>query len=338
MTNQITAIIDVITREIRFNELGVSSVELDGGIWHIKFKMAEKFGQSSEKEFTPTNYSIVINYSQNDPALYSDGYTDPINSFEVVEDASWDDGKYIAFDWIPPAEASQKSGWLYFNVTITDQDNHGVWSTKTKKVRVHPRVTGGSDSSLTPSQSSKIDSLLQKLDQQIEDTAQEIVDDSQQLISSTVTSYLDSKEVLPLELESILSMCHPIGSYYYSDDQTNPGRLFGGVWEEVEGVFLLASQGSVYPAGSTGGYPTHTLTIDEMPKHNHPLGTTTKTEWSESGSGSKLRYTLKPSESGYYPLSGSTGTGEDMIKSVGDDQAFDIMPPYRAVYCWRRTA
>ena len=124
-------------------------------------------------------------------------------------------------------------------------------------------------------------------------------------------------------------MCHPIGSYYYSDDPTNPGHLFGGVWEDVEGVFLLASQGSVYPAGSTGGSATHTLTVDEMPSHSHRLGVKNVDIGTES-SGAKITWERNP-KAIYYG-------GEDVIEKTGGDNAFDIMPPYRAVYCWRRTA
>lgn len=160
MATRVTAAINHVTREVLFEQSGVSSVELDGGLWTIVFKMSQYFGQKGSLPLTNTNYAVTINYSQNNPLLNDDGYTDYIDTIEVIEDASWEDGKYAQFEWTLPAEASLKNGWLYFNVRIRDRQTNGIWSTKTKKIRVNPVVTGGSSSSLTPTQSDKIDELL----------------------------------------------------------------------------------------------------------------------------------------------------------------------------------
>lgn len=32
---------------------------------------------------------------------------------------------------------------------------------------------------------------------------------------------------------------YPIGSIYMSVNSTNPGELFGGTWEQIQGRFLL---------------------------------------------------------------------------------------------------
>ena len=50
---------------------------------------------------------------------------------------------------------------------------------------------------------------------------------------------------------------YPVGSIYMSVNSTNPGSLFGGTWEQIEGKFLLACD-STYTAGSTGGNSSHT--------------------------------------------------------------------------------
>ena len=46
--------------------------------------------------------------------------------------------------------------------------------------------------------------------------------------------------------------------------------IYNGTWEQIKDAFLLAA-GDDYIAGSTGGEATHTLTVDEMPKHSHNL-------------------------------------------------------------------
>lgn len=135
--------------------------------------------------------------------------------------------------------------------------------------------------------------------------------------------------------KAIILAAHPIGSYYWSDNSTNPAELFGGVWQRVKGVFLYAAD-SDEQAGTTGGEVAHTLTIDEVPRHNHPLGIADTTEG--GGTGSKFPYQHQPKISHYYPPDGVSSSGEDMIKSVGGGLAHNNMPPYLSVYCWRRTA
>ena len=160
MLTQVSAIINPITREIEFEQSNVSSVELDGGLWTMVFKIPIWFGQNRNAELDNTNYAVTVNYSQNNPILNDDGFTDYIDNLTFVEDGSWPYGGYIRFTWVPPLEASQNKGWLYFNVRIRDRQTNGVWSTKTKKIRVNPVVIGGSSSSLTPTQSDKIDEML----------------------------------------------------------------------------------------------------------------------------------------------------------------------------------
>ena len=66
----------------------------------------------------------------------------------------------------------------------------------------------------------------------------------------------------------VLDNVYPIGSIYMNVNSTNPGTLFGGTWEQIQGRFLLGMSSS-YPAGSQGGEASHTLTTEEMPSHGH---------------------------------------------------------------------
>ena len=324
MVNQVSAIINPVTREILFEQSGVSAVELDGGLWTMVFKMPEWFGQKYVMPFNPSRYQVTVNYSQNNPELYNDGYTDYIQTIEWVEDPSWprEEGAghlvpgYYKMLWTPPVEATSNQGWLYFNIRIKDtyHENGGVWSTKTKKVRVNSMVSGGNNPDLTPTQSDKITELLSKTE----------------TLLAAVAGDIDVSD-----LNTYLLAAHPIGSYYWSDNSADPSTLFGGVWQRVKGVFLYAAD-SDEQAGTTGGEVAHTLTIDEVPRHNHPLGVTATTEG--GGTGSKIPYQHQPKTSSYYPPDGVSSSGEDMIKSVGGGLAHNNMPPYLSVYCWRRTA
>jgi len=98
--------------------------------------------------------------------------------------------------------------------------------------------------------------------------------------------------------------------------------LFGGTWERIQDTFLLAA-GSTYAAGSTGGEATHTLTVDEMPSHSHNISV-----GKDAASGNAQ----------WRPFSWGGGTGQSSTQPIGGGQAHNNMPPYLAVYVWKRTA
>ena len=124
---------------------------------------------------------------------------------------------------------------------------------------------------------------------------------------------------------------YPIGSIYTSFNPTNPEKLFNfGKWEEIVDRFLFCSKLNV-PSRKTGGSSTHTLTIDEMPSHNHKIyyasngGTDNSWGYSYAENGAKL--------SNSYDAQQSTG-----MANRGGGQPFSIMPPYITVYAWYRSA
>ena len=42
--------------------------------------------------------------------------------------------------------------------------------------------------------------------------------------------------------DSVYNMVYPIGSIYTSVNPINPSTLFGGVWEEIENIFLTSEE------------------------------------------------------------------------------------------------
>ena len=114
----------------------------------------------------------------------------------------------------------------------------------------------------------------------------------------------------------------PVGYVYISTVNINPATYFGGKWEQIKDRFLLAC-GNNYSNGAIGGEATHKLTIEEMPSHNHKLR------------GSPSKYNVKIETAGY----GDENTGNVFnMDNTGGDQPHNNMPPYIAVYMFKRIA
>lgn len=125
--------------------------------------------------------------------------------------------------------------------------------------------------------------------------------------------------------KALLDYLHPVGSIYQSTDPTSPADLFGGTWEQVKDVFLLAA-GDSHAAGSTGGEETHTLTKAELPDHTHGYDYTGQSDATGTGA---IKIVSPAGTANAY-------TGKATSNCGG--QAHNNMPPYLAVYTWRRTA
>lgn len=68
-------------------------------------------------------------------------------------------------------------------------------------------------------------------------------------------------------------MFHPVGTLYETlNADFNPNTASGwhGTWERIKDRFVYAC-GDNQTIGSTGGSNTHTLTVAELPSHNHGL-------------------------------------------------------------------
>lgn len=116
---------------------------------------------------------------------------------------------------------------------------------------------------------------------------------------------------------------YPVGSIYMSVSNTDPAMLFGGTWEVISGRFLYSADDGHW-AGSIGGEEKVTLTVDEMPAHKHEFR-----EVNSNGSLSGYRFTTS---SGNYSMATS------YINNTGGGQAHNNMPPYLAVYMWKRVS
>ena len=161
----------------------------------------------------------------------------------------------------------------------------------------------------------------------------------------------------------------PIGYVYISTSNISPETLFGGSWRRIEGVFLLAatqgldnptltnlgwsrsSNGYHYWTDSAGnrhnitnvgnydGEVKHTLTVAEMPSHNHNNSGSASHRWgAATGWGSET-------------ITANFGVHLDRVNDVvydggvidsnvytGGGDAHNNISPYVTVYMWERIA
>lgn len=148
--------------------------------------------------------------------------------------------------------------------------------------------------------------------------------------------------------KTLLDMVYPVGSIYLSVNAADPQTLFGGTWARLEDVFLLAA-GAEHAAGSTGGEEMHTLTVGEMPSHgNHLMQGRMYQELADNASNdSSYRSNTLYLGKNVFASTGNINrgwkdwNGGEMYPAgtlKGGGNPHNNMPPYLAVYTWKRTA
>lgn len=161
------------------------------------------------------------------------------------------------------------------------------------------------------------------------------------------------------DIEDLLDRTYPVGSIYMSVNSTEPSILFGGTWQRLKGRFLIgagtiadtnsnASFGSLgaeepdFASGETGGQYYHKLSVDEMPEHHHDTNDYTLVV-NKNAVHIRTNMGAKPiiyeENTNIVPNINAT-KNEDGNATVdtGGGQKHTNMPPYLAVYMWKRTA
>lgn len=136
----------------------------------------------------------------------------------------------------------------------------------------------------------------------------------------TVAQALSQLSQTKLDSAALLNRVYPVGAIYLSVDEASPATLFGGVWQRLGGRFLLGAN-DAYAAGTQGGEAAHTLTPGELPAHAHALPV------SQAAGEGGAALAAAPSPDEYTELTLPAGGG----------QPHNNLPPYLAVYMWKRT-
>ena len=163
------------------------------------------------------------------------------------------------------------------------------------------------------------------------------------------------------DIADMMLKIYPVGAIYISASDTNPGTLFGGTWEQIKGRFLVAvgaleENNDTYfgtveagdincPAGAKGGEVWHTLTANEMPSHAHDVWVRVKgyDGWgSYTSKNYGVMFNMSSDATGYhspnYSAHSAVVTADADTGARGGSQHHNNMPPYLAVYMWKRTA
>jgi hypothetical protein len=127
---------------------------------------------------------------------------------------------------------------------------------------------------------------------------------------------------------SILKQIYPVGSIFMSINNVNPSTWITGTTWAVWGsgrvpVGVNTAQTEFNTVEKTGGEKAHTLTIAEMPSHNH-----TSPDYGAHQSGDR------------HPGSNSTGDSDNYTvrtNNTGGDGSHNNLQPYITCYMWKRT-
>ena len=172
------------------------------------------------------------------------------------------------------------------------------------------------------------------------------------------------------QMQETASKLYPVGSVYISFNSADPSTLFGGTWVRLKDTFLLAN-GDSYAPNTSGGSATKNITVDNLPSHSHTISwdgnhshvrgsmnitgqfgiddrgtyvgvngafyTAYQADCGAEGSdyGYAIGFDAKRSWGGETSWN---GYHSHVVGNTGSSLPLNVMPPYRTVYMWRRTA
>lgn len=129
---------------------------------------------------------------------------------------------------------------------------------------------------------------------------------------------------------NLLEIVYPVGSVYISTNATSPAEIIGGSWTKITGAILRAEANT---ANSYSGSDNHTLSIENMPRHNHGIDIWSS-NWTED-----IGIETNAVQWGRYTSSGvrnASGWSDGCYK--GEGTAFSTLPRTYSIFCWVRTS
>ena len=161
------------------------------------------------------------------------------------------------------------------------------------------------------------------------------------------------------EVQNIMMGMYPVGSIYISTSNANPSGSIDGTWEAYAGGRTLVGVGTsdqAFTVGNTGGNSNSTLSIANIPSHNHSIPSLSGTTNIAGDHNHTIKYSfahVANLAAGDFYAVPALGTDSNIILnngnhshtvttnantsgSTGSGQAFNNLQPYITVYMWRR--
>lgn len=191
-------------------------------------------------------------------------------------------------------------------------------------------VEGGEFTPAQPDKLSRIQTAMSEISTSLADNNGILAVSHGGTGSATVADALNSLE--------IFDRIYPVGSIYMSVNSTNPSNYFGGTWvswgQGRVPVGVNTSDSNFSTVEKTGGEKSHTLSIAEMPNHNHTRGGS-DAGWGAGNYGSitDVLVSLGTTSANqlFFHAAGATN-------STGSGSAHNNLQPYITCYMWKRTA
>ena len=267
---------------------------------------------------------------------------------------------FVNREYLTYSITSTNGGGTLTEVQLPDSEEH---ISIISSVTIQPGVTQEYTMSINYKNSSSINqdadknkSLIGKL---------EITDMSgNSILPETSTGSIEGVELeqtlYGMTVKEIMYEIYPVGSIYTSTESTNPSEKFGGVWERYgKGKTLVGvdeEDSSFNVPNKTGGSKSinlshthttkdHTLTIDEMPSHNHLSSIhgyiISSSAIASAGNDPVAVNASAPAitTKNYYTKyagGGSAHNHGETTSSLSSKQS--ILNPYITVYIWKRVS
>ena len=132
---------------------------------------------------------------------------------------------------------------------------------------------------------------------------------------------------------NLIDIIYPVGSIYFTASVVSPSTSIGGTWvryAQGKCLFGVDDADTDFALETTGGEKEHTLTVAEMPSHTHTLDDNYR---QLTQNGAIYHNDFQKAYTATTP-----GSAVDTTSATGGDQPHENLPPYIAIYIWKRTA